>query len=68
MANNRSEELEDLHNKGEQDCANDNYDPPRGVLRGAFDLFTTSSSEEEKRKEEDDAYSSGWENTWKQKH
>jgi hypothetical protein len=57
MGDNTDRDLE-LHNKGEQDCADGKYDPPHGII---------SSSSSMKNAEESIAYSKGWENANKQK-
>jgi hypothetical protein len=63
----RSEELQDVHNDGQRDGANNQYNDPHsdGLLGlGAF----LRSEEEDKRVEEDrEAYREGFDNGWKSK-
>lgn len=66
MANDadRSKQLLDLHNKGEQDAKTNHYDGPRD---GLLEHIILSQEKYEELQEEVHAYQKGWENGWKQR-
>lgn len=51
--------LTDLHNQGQEDAQDRNYDPPHGIVE---DLITWDDRGMEKIREENEAYRSGYEN------
>lgn len=53
----RGKELQELHNKGQEDGIKADYDPPYGVLDSLL-----SSRPAEEIAEENDAYNAGYEN------
>lgn len=59
----RSKELQDIHNKGEQDAGNNISDRPHDII----DVLTSSGETAEKMIEDIEAYKAGWDNGWKQR-
>jgi hypothetical protein len=53
----RGDEITDAHNQGQEDSANNDYNPPTSSL----DWLYTEKFQEE-RQEEKEAYDKGWEN------
>lgn len=63
MSKDRSEELQDHHNQGQEDAKTGDYDPPRGWVESTF----TRDWVKEDYKEDNDAYNKGYENGKKQR-
>jgi hypothetical protein len=60
MATDRGDELSDLHDKGEQDSADNNYDPPRAP--DFLESVLNTDEVNDKMWEEREASDKGWEN------
>lgn len=57
--NNRGAELQEIHNQGEKDYADNNYSQPKGYA--LLDFLVTDEGIH-KNEENCDAYNKGWEN------
>jgi hypothetical protein len=59
MSKDRSEELQDLHNEGQKDGFDGNYNPPN--KRGIFDEVLWDQGTLDKLREDREAYNKGFE-------
>lgn len=54
----RGNELNDIHNDGEKDASNNDYNKPHSF----FSVMTSSSANSHDKIEENEAYDAGWKN------
>ncbi len=59
----RSERLQELHNRGQEEGAKNDYNPPRGEVEQWF----KASYVQKEMREENAAYKAGWENGYDQR-
>ena len=63
-----SDRLKELHNQGQTDGSNGEYNPPHSLLDEFLTNFTSPVAGVEKQQEENGAYNDGYQHNWEQTH
>ena len=63
----RKEELNNLHDKGQEDAARDKYNPPHSYLDHVQAVVLGTETQRKQMEEDNAAYEKGYEHTKKQK-